>query len=249
MVESDSSFDDGGDTWAISPSLYLTGHLLYQIMELVCTIIVISVVWNREVCDSFPLQVWVIMYSLRLLICIPLTIYCLCCVQQSVRIPSYYNMVDLAIVIHVLLMFTLGSLWLFSSSPCRSTSPITVTYMVVLLAAIALYISIPLGIIAGMFICLPCRVLQVVINVTMGRRETMSSSFVSRLPRRRVAPGDQHDRCAICMCDYELGDEVVQLPCNHQFGRACFEEWAQVKRQCALCRHDITQPIRVENNV
>lgn len=33
------------------------------------------------------------------------------------------------------------------------------------------------------------------------------------------------DRCAVCMCDYEEGENVLVLPCKHMFHKDCIEQW------------------------
>uniref|UniRef100_A0A183SPH6 RING-type domain-containing protein n=1 Tax=Schistocephalus solidus TaxID=70667 RepID=A0A183SPH6_SCHSO len=41
-----------------------------------------------------------------------------------------------------------------------------------------------------------------------------------------------HSRCVICMCDYELGDELRCLPCMHTFHRACIDDWLMRSLTC-----------------
>lgn len=51
----------------------------------------------------------------------------------------------------------------------------------------------------------------------------------------QIASGE---RCLVCLCDYEPGDEVRQLSkCNHLFHRQCIDEWLTTGRNsCPLCR-------------
>ncbi|SLM40827.1 Zinc finger, RING/FYVE/PHD-type [Lasallia pustulata] len=51
----------------------------------------------------------------------------------------------------------------------------------------------------------------------------------------QIAPGE---RCLVCLCDYELGEEVRQLTkCSHLFHRECIDEWLTTGRNsCPLCR-------------
>ncbi|KND04365.1 uncharacterized protein SPPG_00094 [Spizellomyces punctatus DAOM BR117] len=46
--------------------------------------------------------------------------------------------------------------------------------------------------------------------------------------------------CAICMSDFEKGDEVMMIPaCAHPFHKSCGAQWLKVNRTCPICRKDI----------
>jgi Ring finger domain len=45
--------------------------------------------------------------------------------------------------------------------------------------------------------------------------------------------------CAICLCDFEAGDEVVALPCIHFFHSQCVKAWLVQTRTCPLCRSTV----------
>lgn len=51
----------------------------------------------------------------------------------------------------------------------------------------------------------------------------------------QIASGE---RCLVCLCDYEPGEEVRQLSkCTHVFHRQCIDEWLTTGRNsCPLCR-------------
>lgn len=50
-----------------------------------------------------------------------------------------------------------------------------------------------------------------------------------------------YTECAICLCDFEPGDEITALPCGHIFHlTGCVREWlAKHARTCPTCRGDI----------
>ncbi|XP_042011740.1 uncharacterized protein LOC121760180 isoform X2 [Salvia splendens] len=47
-------------------------------------------------------------------------------------------------------------------------------------------------------------------------------------------------QCYICLADYEEGDKLRVLPCNHEFHTPCIDKWLkEVNRVCPVCRHDV----------
>ncbi|XP_072958653.1 uncharacterized protein [Typha angustifolia] len=56
-------------------------------------------------------------------------------------------------------------------------------------------------------------------------------------------PNDQTEgaaQCYICLIDYEEGDCMRILPCNHEFHQTCVDKWLkEIRRICPLCRGDI----------
>lgn len=45
--------------------------------------------------------------------------------------------------------------------------------------------------------------------------------------------------CSICLCDYEEGDILRELPCKegrHVFHAECVDEWLMQKLSCPICR-------------
>ncbi|KAL8166945.1 hypothetical protein V2J09_008444 [Rumex salicifolius] len=42
--------------------------------------------------------------------------------------------------------------------------------------------------------------------------------------------------CAICLCNYEDGSELRQLPCRHHFHTSCIDKWLHINATCPLCK-------------
>ena len=51
---------------------------------------------------------------------------------------------------------------------------------------------------------------------------------------------DEIEKCVICQCEYEFGDQIISLPCTHGFHYPCGAEW--------LLNHSKLCPIS-KNNV
>lgn len=47
------------------------------------------------------------------------------------------------------------------------------------------------------------------------------------------------DMCAICISDYNVGDELRVLPCNHTFHTSCVDIWLKQSKACPMCKQDI----------
>ena len=50
-------------------------------------------------------------------------------------------------------------------------------------------------------------------------------------------------QCAICLCNFVIGQEIVTLPCFHFFHCNCISNWLIKKRICPIC----TSPIQILN--
>lgn len=50
---------------------------------------------------------------------------------------------------------------------------------------------------------------------------------------------EEEDKCAICLGEYEEGEEVKTLPCGHVFHGECIGRWLKVNRVCPFCKKSI----------
>jgi hypothetical protein len=46
--------------------------------------------------------------------------------------------------------------------------------------------------------------------------------------------------CSICLTEYETGNELRKLPCNHYFHKTCIDRWLSLHNSCPLDRKPIT---------
>uniref|UniRef100_UPI00358FA1EF E3 ubiquitin-protein ligase znrf3-like isoform X2 n=1 Tax=Myxine glutinosa TaxID=7769 RepID=UPI00358FA1EF len=49
--------------------------------------------------------------------------------------------------------------------------------------------------------------------------------------------------CAICLEDFNHGQELRVLPCNHEFHKACVDPWLFQHQTCPLCMYNITEAV------
>ena len=83
-----------------------------------------------------------------------------------------------------------------------------------------------------------------------GHPRLLTSSEVARIPvtyfSSETSHADEdgtHETCAVCLEDYEDGEELRGLVCGHQFHQPCVDPWLMTKRaNCPVCKHVIRPP-------
>ena len=50
---------------------------------------------------------------------------------------------------------------------------------------------------------------------------------------------EHHDKCSICLEDYEENDIINVLKCGHKYHDKCIDEWIITNINCPLCRLSI----------
>jgi hypothetical protein len=48
--------------------------------------------------------------------------------------------------------------------------------------------------------------------------------------------------CVICLCEFEVGDRLMSLPCAHAFHCACISKWLRRAKTCPLCQQPLDAP-------
>jgi hypothetical protein len=50
--------------------------------------------------------------------------------------------------------------------------------------------------------------------------------------------------CAICLCEYQEGDEMRYLNCSHHFHSECVTDWLMRNKVCPFCKTEIDKKIK-----
>jgi hypothetical protein len=65
-----------------------------------------------------------------------------------------------------------------------------------------------------------------------------------------VKRGGEEPSCSICLCEYERGELVVRLQCDHIYHDSCLNSWTTNHTRCPLCNYDLMdgfqQPVSVQ---
>jgi len=64
---------------------------------------------------------------------------------------------------------------------------------------------------------------------------------IKALPRVKLTvKDDKSEGCSICQDDFNVGDTVVLLPCDHKFHEACITPWLVENNSCPICRKPLS---------
>jgi hypothetical protein len=62
------------------------------------------------------------------------------------------------------------------------------------------------------------------------QRMTTTSEFCSTDPK---------GQCSVCLMDFEPGDSLRTMQCNHRFHMACVDQWLAQSAQCPVCKKKV----------
>ena len=59
--------------------------------------------------------------------------------------------------------------------------------------------------------------------------------------KQNVDDNDNNNKkCVICLCEFEVGDQVSALPCLHVFHTECIASWIKKHLQCPICKFEVS---------
>lgn len=65
------------------------------------------------------------------------------------------------------------------------------------------------------------------------------SSSTAGPSSKKESSKNEAEKCAICLGEYEDGEEVKTLPCFHVFHTECVDKWLKVNKICPFCKQSI----------
>ena len=70
---------------------------------------------------------------------------------------------------------------------------------------------------------------------------TLSHVYKRTLRSATDTNEDNTEKCTICLCEFEDGEDVRRLPCMHLFHVQCVDQWLTTNKRCPICRVDIEE--------
>jgi len=132
--------------------------------------------------------------------------------------------------------FIIGVVWLINSDfhgACGGLSMLTLALIAVAMLKPFLTIAafrryVPRDLHAGeAAAAAPCGTLQEVID---------------SLPVVEYAANGRETGCAVCLVEFEEGEELRKLPCGHKFHAPCVDRWLLRSSKCPLCMREVALP-------
>ncbi|GAB2275296.1 hypothetical protein Dimus_010057 [Dionaea muscipula] len=72
----------------------------------------------------------------------------------------------------------------------------------------------------------------------------LSADTIASLPsisyRSEKTLEEETDSCVICRLDYEDGDLLTSLPCNHSYHSECINNWLKINKVCPVCSTEVS---------
>ena len=78
-------------------------------------------------------------------------------------------------------------------------------------------------------------------KVSKGASEASILRALKEINFADLGPGAAEVQCPICRMEFEEGDDLVKLPCQHPYHRQCATQWLQINKSCAVCSTEVPQ--------
>ena len=73
------------------------------------------------------------------------------------------------------------------------------------------------------------------LGIDMTKYDPPSEKTMEKCNNHRYVKNDIDEACVVCQCDFEDGDEVKKLICDHQFHNNCIMGWLKNHSTCPMC--------------
>lgn len=136
-----------------------------------------------------------------------------------------------------------GIVWTFQSFNCVHSMPTLYSICFILSVIHLILLGIPILLSCCTIPFLMLALLLCPERVGRRRPKGISLSKIKKLTTVKKFETDlipQEDaNCAICLSDYEVGEEIRYLPCAHHFHSECILPWLKTNNSCPFCKKKI----------
>eukprot|EP01116_Phalansterium_solitarium_P013470 TRINITY_DN30835_c0_g1_i1.p1 TRINITY_DN30835_c0_g1~~TRINITY_DN30835_c0_g1_i1.p1 ORF type:complete len:300 (-),score=82.92 TRINITY_DN30835_c0_g1_i1:45-944(-) len=168
--------------------------------------------------------------------------------EQRVRAVFGYYVFNRVLDLFWFFWFMLGTAWTFSTDCDYHESNL-------LRMCVALVVIQSLLLLFVLFsCCLSCCSFVLRMSMPSVAPPGASKKVIQALPHGKfrqldtaISPADA--TCAICLGDYEEGEQLRYLPCEHHFHSDCVDQWLGMNKSCPLCKRLIDTPSSVAVHV
>jgi len=231
----------GSDGYVQPNYIFLYGAILFYLPQIVGVAVLLPSRWNPKACD-FDLQLWLMVQAVRLLFVLAgwIGLYIRFLVDPCIRFDRFVTFFGL-------IWFVMGNYWFYRAS----TTPLSAcpreavyslaqallicAYFPFVLPVVLVCVSIPV-----LWCCLP-NVIRMM-NFYMQRERGADQQLLNSIERVHFQSGmfpNDDALCAICLSNYEQGDDLHAYPCRHHYHVACSEDWLRLNATCPSCRWDL----------
>ncbi|KAL4488027.1 hypothetical protein ABPG72_009365 [Tetrahymena utriculariae] len=111
------------------------------------------------------------------------------------------------------------------------------TFCIPIMILVAFLISIPILLFGYIFS------IRKILNLSQQKDELKQNKLIKAesVTQDNILTTFYKKDCSICLSMYEVGDDVIFLPCNknHNFHEDCIKRWLKVNNSCPVCRQNI----------
>mmetsp|Transcript_23097 Transcript_23097/g.74286 ORF Transcript_23097/g.74286 Transcript_23097/m.74286 type:complete len:303 (-) Transcript_23097:124-1032(-) len=225
----------------------LIANFTFNLPQVIAVIVVLASSTDEPSCDR-PLRLWASLHAIHLVgvMLVNTVLYANRQFAPGELPPPVRNAARTksALDLFGFAWFVVANVWVFQSANCEQVAPnvyklcfwlVIVTYISILLPCLIVLALIPIA-----CFCLPCllRMLQRLNDPQRGRGATNQQiDRITTVPYAQgLIPEGEDASCAICLTDFEDGEQLRQLPCRHYFHKACIDDWLRINATCPRCR-------------
>jgi len=220
-------------------------------LALVNLTLISALIWDSDAdCPSYRLKIWVyVLVPLQFIMMIPNALL-------QVHMPSLRDQLQqrryhmglpylLSRFLNVVwaIWAIVGIIWTFQAKSCAASIPVLYFTCYVLAVMNCVLLGFPLLICCCslpatclMYLCCP----QIFGVKKIPKASPRLIKKVTTLKKFQQGLVNKEDaNCAICLCEYEEGEDIRFLQCEHHFHSDCIMEWLVKNKTCPFCKQEI----------